>query len=370
MISTERRGEADLWEAERALAGTAERATLSVDGHRLEVSNLDLGLWPGLTKRDFLKYLIRIGPYLLPHLRNRPIAVTRCPAGVDGAAHFGGEIDERPAWVRTIRVWSPEQDEASGHLLVSDMATLLWLGERCALELFPWLSRIGTLEPEPGTDSIAVDETSGLWFPDFLVVNLDWRRTIRDGAEADSDTDRLAFRRVADVALDLRSVANALGLRAYVKTSGRRGLHCFLPLDRRLNFSEVRVMAEMIGQFLLAVRPRNSTKAMTLLAQSGFISIDHNQNMWGKALVAPYSLRRHPEATVSTPLDWSELENAQPSQFTIHTVPDRVAERGDPWAELVAAVRVPGGPGAWALDRSCEPAAMEAAPRAGSLRTA
>jgi bifunctional non-homologous end joining protein LigD len=289
---------------------------------------------------------------------------------VDGVALFGGEIEDRPAWVRTIRVWSAEQDEPGTHLLVADMATLLWLGERCALELFPWLSRVVAPPSEAGVDPIAIDETTGLWFPDYLVVNLDWRRTIRDEVASDAATDRLAFRRVADVALDLRSVANALGIRAYVKTSGRRGLHCYLPLDRRLNYSEVRVMAEMIGQFLLAVRPRNSTKTMTLLAQSGFISIDHNQNVWGKALVAPYSLRRHPAATVSTPLEWRELESAYPTQFTIHTVPALLAERGDPWADLATGVAAPRRPGPSTADRSADAGGVESGRRPASLRTA
>jgi bifunctional non-homologous end joining protein LigD len=324
---------------ERAPNGSAIR----VGEYDVVLTDLDRILWPAasgpaVTKRDFLRYLVRVAPVVLPFLRNRPVEVTCCPNGIDGESVFELDGVQLPPFAQTVPVWPAERDRPAPHLLVPDLVTLVWLGERCAVELFPWLSRVGI---RPGTSRMAEldgaepDATAGLWYPDFLVVNLDWRRTVRDEHDPAAMTDD-GFRRVADVALDLRSVANALGMRSFVKTSGRRGLHCFLPLDRALNYSEVRVMAEMIGQFLLSVRPRNSTRAMTLLAQSGFISIDHNQNTWGKVLVAPYSPRRHPSATVSTPLDWSELATAGPTEFTIHTVPDLLASRGDPWADLDA----------------------------------
>ncbi len=329
----QRSGGAPVADVLEQLDRATEQATIMIDAQSLQFTELSRVLWcsadrHGITKRDVLRYLVQVSPFLLRHLRDRPVEITLCPDGIDGESFFGHDGSELPSFARTVEVWSADRDHLATHLLVPDLVTLLWLGERCAVELFPWLARIG-MPPDP---------TSGLWYPDFLVVNLDWRRTVRDGNDGDAMTDQHAFRRVADVAFDLRSVANALGMRSFVKTSGRRGLHCFLPLDRRLHYSEVKIMAETIGQFLLAVRPRSSTRTMRLLAQSGFISIDHHQSTWGKVLVAPYSLRRHPQATVSTPLEWDELATANPSQFTIHTVPDLLASRGDPWAELLSPV--------------------------------
>ena len=349
MIQSNTGLEAPLRDVLQGLTEPIDSMTVSVGGYDIRLDDLDLELWrgtdgPRVTKRDFLRYLIRVAPFLLNHLRDRPVELTRCPAGIDGESLFGHEKAELPPFARTIEVWSAEHDEPGTHLLVPDLPTLLWLGDRCAVELFPWLSRVGTKPPGSGIGSgpdRGTPDLESLWFPDFLVVNLDWRRTVRPESDTDAETDQVAFRRVADVALDLRSVATALGLRAFVKTSGRRGLHCYLPLERKLTFSEVRVMAEMVGQFLLAVRPRNSTRKMTLLAETGFISIDHHQNTWGKVLVAPYSLRRHPAVTVSTPLSWSELPTAYPTQFTLHTVPDLLAERGDPWADIVPSETAP-----------------------------
>jgi bifunctional non-homologous end joining protein LigD len=319
------------------LNGGGDRLTVTIDGHEIALTGLDARLWPsatgrGVTKRDFLRYLTQVSPYLLGHLKDRPVEIARCPDGIGGETVFGAEGFTGPAFVRTIELSSCEREGAVSHLLVSDLATLLWLGQCCALELFAWMARI---EPRAASARPPAEAAGDLSHPDFLVVNLDWRRTVRPESAPDDPADRLAFRRVADVAYDVRSVASALGLRAFVKTSGRRGLHCLLPVGQRQSYAEVRVLAEMIGQFLSAVRPRSSTRTMALLARSGYIAIDHHHNGWGKVVVAPYAPRRHPSATVSMPLDWSELETAYPTDFTIHTVPEILAARGDPWAELL-----------------------------------
>jgi bifunctional non-homologous end joining protein LigD len=321
---------------------------LSVGRSTVPVSNLDKPLWPGargapLTKRDLLVYLAKVSPYLLPHLEGRPLFVTRYPHGAGGERFFQKHWDSPPPFARTVAVWSKESRAARDYLVVANLQTLLWLGQLAAIELHTWFSRVA---PRPdaaqlGTryaDSAEDLEASRLNYPDFLIVDLDaYDYSGREAAGAEPELHRRGFNRVRSVAFEVERIAGALGLRPYVKTSGRTGLHIFLPIVRRFTYDEVRSMAEMVGQFLVSLRPKDVTLAWSVRDRAGKVFFDFNQNVRGKSLVSAYSPRPHPAGTVSMPVSWAELAQVYPTDFTLRTVPALLAERGDRWADILDA---------------------------------
>ena len=330
------------------LGQAVDNMLLAVGKDVVPVSNLDKPLWPGtrgraVTKRDLLRYLARVSPYLLPHMQGRPAFVTRFPHGITGESFYQKVWDDRPPFVDTVRIWSKEHGKARDYLLVANLATLLWLGQLAGLELHLPMSRVtgGSDGQRLGTTfdaSEAALDRSRLNYPDFLVVDLDaYLYSGREQAGAEPELHRRGFSRVRRVAFELRRVADALGLAAYVKTSGRTGLHCYLPIRRRFTFDEVREMAEAIGQFLVGLHPDDVTLAWAVRERAGKVFVDYNQNVRGKSLAAPFSPRRHPLATVSMPVTWDELDRIYPTDFTIRTVPDLLDEQGDPWADILSA---------------------------------
>ena len=324
-----------------------ERATLDVDGHALAVTSLDKRLWPGsgrrraATKRDLLRYLARVSPALLPHLADRPIFITRFPNGVTGKSFFQKHWDPAPEFARTVRIWSSQGGRDGTYLICENLATLLWLGQVAGLELHAWFSRV---DPEPDahgrsrrfTGSEAALERSILNYPDFIVFDLDpYLYSGREEAGAEPALHRRAFSKVRSLAQRIREILEGLGLVTFVKTSGRTGLHLYLPIVRDLTFDGARSVAETIARHVQQERPRDVTIEWAVRRRTGKIFFDYNQNSRGKSLAVPYSPRRHAAATVSMPITWDELERIYPTDFTLHTVPDLVEAEGDAWAGML-----------------------------------
>jgi bifunctional non-homologous end joining protein LigD len=342
-MSTDLRGVLEQLETKK------DRTTLDVDGHELAVTSLDKQLWPGAgrrrggTKRDLLRYLTRVSPYLLPHLADRPIFVTRFPDGVEGKSFFQKHWEPAPAFARTVKIWSSQGSKDGAYFICENLATLLYLGQMAGLELHAWFSRVN---PEPDakgrsrrfTGSEAALERSILNYPDFVVFDLDpYLYSGREGKGAEPELHRRAFNRVRRLALRIREVLDATGLTTFVKTSGRTGLHLYLPIVRDIDFDGARGVAETIARHVQQERPREVTTEWAVRRRTGKIFFDYNQNSRGKSLAVPYSPRRHAAATVSMPITWEELETVYPTDFTIHTVPDRVAAAGDAWAGMLEA---------------------------------
>jgi bifunctional non-homologous end joining protein LigD len=324
-----------------------DRMILQVGRSALPVTNLDKVLWPDakprVTKRDLLRYLAQVSPYLLPHLDGRPTFVTRFPNGIEGESFYQKSWDNPPSFVRTLQIWSQDNESAREYLLVANLATLLWLGQQAAIELHVWFSRIsarpdGRRLPTDYAGGEEALDASRLNYPDFLVVDLDaYDYSGREGTGAEPELHQRGFGRVREIAYEVRRVAEALALEAFVKTSGRTGLHLYLPIFRRFTYDEVRVMAETIGQFVLSLRPKDVTLAWAVRERRGKVFFDYNQNVRGKSLAAAYSPRRHSNATVSMPVSWDELPHVYPTDFTVATVPRLLAERGDRWASMLDA---------------------------------
>ncbi len=321
---------------------------LDVEGHRVRVTNLSKPLWPAdgehrmVTKGDMVRYYAAIAPLLLPHLVDRPMTLTRYPNGIDGGSFYQKHVEDPPPFVNTIEVFSSHNEGDRSYITVDNLATLVWLAQLADIELHPWSSRIAG-EPDASRlptvfhGSRGILESSVLNYPDFIVFDLDpYIYSGREKTGDEPELNRAAFARTRSVALALRQVLDQLSLSSFVKTSGRTGLHIYVPIVRQYDYKAVRKVCETLGGFLLRQNPRDVTMEWSVERRTGKVFFDHNQNSRGKNMASIYSLRPLPGAPVSTPVRWDELEQVYPTDFTIDTVPDRVAEIGDLWADILA----------------------------------
>lgn len=330
------------------LSEPASEMVIEVEGQEVSLTNLDKEMWPAsadrpaITKRDLLIYLARVSPYILPHLRDRPLTLARYPDGARGEGFYQKHWDTAlPDFVATVRLWSDSNVGDGDYLMCNNLATLLWLGQIAALELHTWHSRVS---PEPDGHHLSrqfagsEENISGslLNYPDFVVFDLDpYVFPAGQGDYEGAPINRKAFAKACEVALYLKEILDSLSLSSFVKTSGRRGLHVYVPILRQLDYDAVRAIAGTLGKFLVRAHPRDVTMEWAVEKRRGKVFYDHNQNARGKTLACVYSPRATPEASVSMPLRWEELSGADPADFTMLTVPDRLQETGDLWALLL-----------------------------------
>jgi bifunctional non-homologous end joining protein LigD len=325
------------------LASPKNSFIIEVEGYKISLSNLDKELWPetdrsrAITKRDLLTYLVKVATWLLPHLKDRPLTLSRYPNGIYGQHFFQKHYQPVPDFVDTVPLSSrdaPDQD----YLLCNNLATLLWLGQIANIELHSWFSRV-----KPGADLEAGakgtrDPDYYANYPDFLIFDLD--PYIYSGKEAvgeEPELNRVAFNKTCQTALKLKETLDSLSFPSFVKTSGRTGLHVFVPILRQLDFHGSHSAAETLSRFLLQQSPSRITLDWAVEKRAGKIFVDYNQNVRGKTLASLYSPRPSPEASVSIPLRWDELGNIYPTDFTILTVPERLEKTGDLWANILEA---------------------------------
>jgi bifunctional non-homologous end joining protein LigD len=336
-------------EALAQLEGKANRAELQVGTARITVSNLDREYWPAnprarqpaVTKRDLLRYLIGVSPYMLPHLENRPLTMIRMPAGINGERFFQKHWKQaRPEFVETVTVYSGHKDEQHEYLLANNLPSLIWLGQVGTLEFHVWHSRadVGPDAASRSTDyssSLKALESSVLNYPDYLVFDIDpYIYSGKEAKGAEPELNRKGFSTGRRVAFWLRDLLQNMSLEAVVKTSGKTGLHVFVPIERTVTFDEARALCEMVGRHLMREHPREITMEWSVEKRTGKIFYDYNMNVRGKTLNVAYSPRGVPGAPVSMPLTWEELEAAEPADFTLHNAVARLAKTGDRWQHV------------------------------------
>ena len=271
--------------ADEPLASTrAERhkATTIVEGRELKLSNLDKPLYPqrGFKKRDVIDYYAAVADTLIAHLQGRALTVKRWPDGVEGKSFFQKQAPaHRPDWVRTVTLAS--EKKPIDYLLADDHATIVWLANLAALELHVPLARAEAPER-----------------PTSLVFDLD------PGAPA-------TVIECCRVALTLQGMFEQLGLQSFVKTSGKKGLQLYLPLnDRKVTFEQTKPFAKAVAELLEQSEPELIVSRQTKAQREGKVLIDWSQNDQNKTTVCAYSLRATERPTVSTPLDWDEVRAA------------------------------------------------------------
>jgi bifunctional non-homologous end joining protein LigD len=272
---------------------------------RVRLTRLDKMMYPapGVTKAGVLMYYIRVAPLMLPFLRDRPLTMHRFPDGVGGEGFFEKDAPAgTPDYVEIFTRYSETADRDVHFVLCSNLDTLIWLANLASLEIHAVLSTTGSYES-----------------PDLLLFDID------------PEPPR-GFDDVIEVALVVREVLEEAGLRPYVKTSGKKGLHVVVPLVPGYRFSEARDFAHGIGKQIARSTPRVVSEFPNS-RDPGTIFIDYLQNAHGKTMAAPYSLRATPGATVSTPLRWEELRRGvRPEDFNIKTVLSRDEE---PWRGML-----------------------------------
>jgi bifunctional non-homologous end joining protein LigD len=279
----------------------------TIDGHVLKLTNLDKVYWPdeGYTKGDLIQYYREVARLMVPHLKDRPQSLNRHPNGIKGKSFFQKDVRKQPPpdWVKTIEIAS--DDKMALTLLCRDEATLVYLANLGCIEINPWNCRVETIDQ-----------------PDYALLDL--------------DPESVSFDAVVEAAQMIRKVLENAGVKCYCKTSGKRGLHVYVPFGARYSHDQAKQFAELIGHIVNARLPKTMSLARMPSARQHRVYLDYIQNGKGKTLAAPYSVRPYPGATVSTPLKWAEVTaGLDPGKFTIRTMRKRLDMVGDLWEPVL-----------------------------------
>ena len=285
-------------------------ADLVVDGREVRLTNLTKLFWKesGITKRMLLQYYADVAHVLLPHLHDRAMVMKRYPNGATGKCFFMKRAPTpRPEWIETCAI-----EHKSGNVIdfpmIQDLSSLLWVVNLGCIDLNQWYARC--------------DDTDR---PDYLHFDLD-------------PVPGASFAKVIEAALVVRDALETLGMTPLVKTTGSKGLHLYVAIERGPLQKEVWTFAKALAQALAAQHPKLLTaEYMIAKRPRGRVLVDYNQNAWGRTLASLYSPRPKPRAPVSTPVMWEEVERGFAiADFRIDNVPARVAKLGDLWAPLLA----------------------------------
>ena len=300
--------------------------TVASGGRELKLSNLEKVFWPdeGITKGDLIEYYRSVAPVLVPHLAGRPFTMRRYPDGAFGKAFFQKDAPvHMPPWIKTFRANVSTRQGSKKDVdfpVVDDELALLWMVNMGCIDMNPWYSRVDLPER-----------------PDFVLFDLD-------------PTPEVPWAQTMEVALILKRLLDGLELVSYPKTSGGKGFHVLVPIARRSTYDDTRAFAELVAGVIARSYPKLATTEWSKARRKGVL-IDANQNGMGKTISSVYSVRPHPGAPVSTPLEWSEVKPVlDPKAFTMSVVLDRVQRHGDLFAgvletkqSLGAALRKIGG---------------------------
>lgn len=279
-------------------------------GRVVKLTNLDKLFWTaeGIAKRDLLQHYADVSAVLLPHLRDRAMVMKRYPNGAGGDFFFMKRAPTpRPDWIEICSI----EHGSKGVIdfpMIQDLASLLWVINLGCIDLNQWYARCDDVDR-----------------PDYLHFDLD-------------PVPGAAFQQVLDTALVLHDALDSLGMPNFAKTTGSKGIHIYVPIERGPTQKEVWSVAKALAVNLEARHPRLITAEYRIANRpAGRVLVDYNQNAWGHTLASIYSPRPRPRAPVSTPVTWDEVARGLSiDDFRIDNVPARIAERGDLWSPLCA----------------------------------
>ena len=275
----------------------------------VKFSNLDKVFWPeeGYTKGDLIEYYRSMGPWLLPYLKNRPVVLTRYPDGINGKSFYQKDAPGFvPDWIQTIPIWSEDTQRDIQYFVCNDVETLVYLVNLGTIPLHIWMSRIDDLTR-----------------PDWCLIDLDPKEA--------------PFEHVITLAKTMKTVCDEVDMPAFIKTTGKSGLHVMLPLGRQLTYAQCLQLAMLFARLVTDQHTDVATTARTISKREGKVYVDAFQNRAGQLMVAPYSVRPSPKAPVSMPIEWDEVNGKlHNTNFTIANALKRMQKLGhDPVAPVL-----------------------------------
>jgi len=290
-------------------------AELAIGTRIVRLTNLDKPFWrrPLITKGDLLQYYADVAPVLLPHLKDRAMVMKRYPNGTSGELFFMKRAPTpRPPWVETCAI-AHRSGSVIDFPMVQDLATLLWIVNLGCIDLNPWYARCDDVNR-----------------PDWLHFDLD-------------PVPGATFGRVLEASLIVRDALEHLGMRPFIKTTGSKGVHIFVAIERGPVQKEVWRFAKALAVTLAARHPKLLTAEYRVADRPrGHVLVDYNQNAWGRTLASVYSTRPKPRAPVSMPVTWEEVERGiAQSDFRLDNTPARIRALGDLWKPLLSSERFP-----------------------------
>jgi bifunctional non-homologous end joining protein LigD len=276
------------------------------------ITHADRVVFPqaGVTKRDLARHYAAVAPVMVPHVRDRPIAVQSFPQGVDGKGFFVKNAAKHfPGWIRTTQVPKREGGELR-QVLANDAATLVYLAGQNAITPHIWTARADRLEQ-----------------PDRIVFDL--------------DPANQRFAEVRAVARSLGDLLREYGFEPFAMTTGSRGLHVDVAIRRGPAYAEVNAWAREVAAIFAATDPKRLTTEFRIDKRNGRLFVDAHRNAYAQHAVAPYAVRALPKAPVATPLHWEELGDRRlgPQAWTVTTIQDRLGDGGDPWRGIARTAR-------------------------------
>jgi bifunctional non-homologous end joining protein LigD len=288
--------------------GKKEEEIVKVGSKSVTVTHRSKEFWPGegITKGDLIDYYQNIKEYLLPYLADRPESLNRFPHGLGSESFYQKNMEGQvPDWAKTIVIHSDGEARDLTYLLCQDEATMVYMIQLGCIEFNPWNSRTAALDK-----------------PDWCVIDL--------------DPEDIAFDQVIETALAVKRVLDELAVPGYPKTSGKTGIHIYIPLGAKYSYDQAKVFGQLVANLVHARLPEITSVERLPKKRQGKVYLDFLQNRRGQTLASVYSVRPSPHAPVSTPLDWSELEpRITPEQFNIKNTTARLREVGDLWQPVL-----------------------------------
>ncbi len=273
-----------------------------------ELSHPDKVFFPkaGYTKGDLADYYKSVNAVMLPYLKDRPHNLLRQPDGLNGESFFQKDVSNlAPDWVKTMAIYSESTKENVRYMVCRSEEDLLYMVQLGSIEINPWNSRVDSIDK-----------------PDWVVMDL--------------DPEGVGFDRVVEVALAARKVLDGLAVEGLPKTSGKTGIHIFIPLNAKYDYDQARRFGEVLANLIHDEIPEITSLERNLKKRQKKIYVDYLQNSEGQTLAAPYSVRPTDEATVSTPLKWEEVNpGLKPTDFTIRNINKRLDKVGDLWRPVL-----------------------------------
>jgi bifunctional non-homologous end joining protein LigD len=291
---------------------------------------------PKFLKKNLIEYYEAMAAWILPHLKDRPLSLSRYPNGISGKSFYQKDWDQKkPNFVTTAQIHSEHRGDSINYIICNNVETLLWIANLGCIEMHPWYSRIKYFD---GCDSSSLlyEEKCGLNFPDYIVFDLDpyiYSGKEKKGQEPEYNIP--GFKAAVEIAYELKHILEGLKINSYVKTSGKSGLHVYVPISNNYPYEQTKNFAEVMAKLMVSKFPKKVTTEWNTTKRKGKVFFDYNQNARGKTIASVFSLRPTPTATVSMPVSWKKLDSVVPTEYTILSAP-KIIRTNEAWQDILS----------------------------------